>query len=380
MKTTSKKIIFMISIASFLVTTAMGINIVLLPIILKTNNISEFYIGVSAVIDLGAGLLIAPHLNKISKHITTTKLGIISLLTYSILILFIPFFINYIIWLCYMVIFGLFWFCFFTINNTILNQYINNKHRSLIISLNTTIICLGITTGSAIVKFIGTDNYILYILCSILTLSTAIIYYISLSNLKIKFSHTTNQKLSYFIKKRPDIFLGRLFQEYISTTILVFMVIYGINNGFTPENAALIISFYTLSTVFDLLIGYISDRTNRLKHLSTSIIIATILMFIIYRFADQYYIILLSTFLLGTAIGYMYINCNSELNSYFKKEELIAANSCYSMTGNIGGIFASIVTGLLLQNLGNIGIFLPAAFLTICYFIIITYKKYAKNI
>ena len=82
-------------------------------------------------------------------------------------------------------------------------------------------------------------------------------------------------------------------------------------------------------------------------------------MFFIYIFASKYYLMLLLIFLLGISAGYVYINCNSELNSYFPKEDLVAANSCYSMSGNLGGILASLITGLLLQNLGNIGIFLP---------------------
>lgn len=367
--------VIIIAITSLLITIAMGINIVLFPVILKENNISEFYIGFSAVIDLLAGILIAPYLGHISRKIPITRFTIIFLITYSIIILVIPFFIHYLVWLFYMVILGIFWFSFFTINNTILNHSISNKYRSLIISLNTTIICIGITIGSALVKIYGSNNYLLYIICSLCTITTAIIFITTLSKITITIPETINNKISYFLKKRPDIFLGKFFQEYITTTIFVFIVIYGINNGISAENAALIISFYTLSTIFDILIGYLSDQIRPLRLLNHSIISATIIMFCIYYFADQYYILLLLAFLLGITIGYMYINCNSALNSYFSKKELINANSCYAMSGSFGGIFASLITGFLLQYFGNIGIFLPVMFISICYFLIIRTKS-----
>ena len=358
---------------NFLFTISLGIAMILFPLILKNNGYGEFFIGISAAVELLAGITVAPYISRFSHKISTHKLTAIFTLINIPIILIIPFFVNYGIWLIYIAIIGISWFSYFSLSQAIINLNIGNKNRSFIISCSTNVFCLGLIIGSIIIRLIGNNTYIPYIICATLYVTIVLILIHKVKPLK-ESSSQQQQQFRYFIRKKPKIFLARFFQQYISHTIFLFIVIYGINNGFTAKNSALLITSFALSAIFDLFLGYMLDKINRIRILNITIIISTILMFNIYYFATEYIIILGTLFILGIASGLMYIGCSSEINR-FNKADLIAANSCYSMVGNIGGMSSALITGFMLQTTGNIGIFIPIFIIAICYFSLNYYNK-----
>jgi sugar phosphate permease len=163
----------------------------------------------------------------------------------------------------------------------------------------------------------------------------------------------------FYFKQRPQLFLSKFFQEYVSMTFFIFMVAFGIRNGLSPEDAALIISFYTLSGFFHILIGFLCDKISRVKMINSAIFCSAAMVGLIYLNSTNYHLILAFAFVAGTCAATMAIAIGSEVNNFFPKEDLVSANGYLGMIANYGGITASLITGFLLQFVGNLGIALP---------------------
>ena len=150
---------------------ALGLNIAIFPVILKNNGVGEFFMGISGMVELSIGIFIAPYLNKLCDKIPAPKLISIFLLIYAALMLILPFYQNYILWLIFMIPMGASWFSYYALASSLYNQNLSNEKRGFMFSLFTLSIVSGLAIGTFIIKFIGSTNYLAFIICAILALS-----------------------------------------------------------------------------------------------------------------------------------------------------------------------------------------------------------------
>ncbi len=364
----------------FLFFATVGISAVIFPVILHNNGVSKVLIGFGTFIHLLSGALIAPYINKLSYKIKPQYIISFFVMLFGVIILIAPFYLNYYFWSFLMILEGISFFACISLKHGILQMTLNYKNRSLYIGVVSTTICVALALGSSLVKFISGAEYIINIIAFLLCLTMFIVlmFFIDTNNrhLKKKF----NKSILNFIKKKPEIFLAKFTQEYISVSIITLIVIYGINNGYSAKESALFVSFYTISGLIDIFVAKISKKIGTIKIINISIFCIFIIILLVYVATSNYILFCSILFVLGCFIGAIYVPVSMHLNSSVSTTELILVSNSLNLVTCVAGSFASLLTAYIFQLLGNIGFFLPMLVVIILYYLFIIYYKYKKSI
>ena len=364
-----------IFISTFFFYLAHGVVLTTYPIVLKQNGISEVFIGVSAIIFFVSGALMARFLNRLTYIFKASNIATTLIFIYGLVVLiFFSNFINLFVWFFVIAVVGLGFFVYTPIASSIINSIVSDKFRPLILSLYTTSLCLGITAGSLLVRFFPEGNLIYKI--AFISASISSFCYILINCQNHLKKNTGTEKMWNMVKKRPDLYFAKLVKEYISATILSFIVVLGFNNGYTVAEVALFITSYMLSGSLNVFIGLLAMKIrNRMRVIILTLAVSTTSTLLIYFFLDQYYFICALLFVIGICTGIIILLSMVETSNFFEKTEYIAANSALHITVSIAGVLSGFLTGLLMRYLGNIGFFIPIFILSSVYFIYVFLRK-----
>ncbi len=355
--------------------TAMGMNLVVFPVILKANNFSESFIGLSVITELMAGIIFAVAIVKLLQKIGAKKFLFFGTSIYFMVMMLIGNFINFPIWLCLIMLIGIYWYGFSMIKQSWYNTIIPNKGRNLLISINTIVLSFGFASGSYIVSFTGNLNPYNLDLAFVF----ALISWISISLIKTpmpKIHDKLSHDVTKYFKVRPFLYFVKFTQEIITISIMSFIVIYAINVGFTPEQGAMLAGLYSLSAILNMCSAKILDRYNyKIIFLLVSVIISFVLMSL-FVFKDTFYIIATCCFLSGFLASFYFIGCEAEVNYFFNDHDRVGANNALSFVTNLGGVFGCVLTGFLMSVIGDIGFVLPSILGQVIVFVIIVSNRF----
>ncbi len=348
-----------ILIAIYCFFTAMGMNLVVFPVILKENNFSETYIGLSVITELLAGIVFAVAIVKLLQKIGAKKFLLLGTSVYFVIMMLIGDFVNFTIWLGYILLVGIYWYGFSMIKQSWYNTIIPNKGRNLMISINTIVLSFGFASGSYIVSFMGSlnpYNLDLAFVFSLIALIAISLIKTPMPKIHDKLAHDVTK----YFKVRPFLYFSKFAQEIITISILSFIVIYAINIGYSYEHGAILAGLYSLSAVLHLLSARILDRydyKNICLIVSCSLICILMGLFLLTK---PFYIIAFLCFLSGFLTSFYYIGCEAEVNYFFADNDRVGANNALSFVTNLGGVFGCVLTGFLMSCFGDIGFVLPS--------------------
>ncbi len=369
-----KKNLFLLSIVTFSYYIVVGLALSVFSIVLKENNINDFLIGFSDSVRRLSGIVFMLFVPFLVNKFGLYKISMLSILLYTITLLLMPFFANYYLWIFYIVLFGAGMMAFMTFIDSVLNVMVNNENRSKVNGLINVIVLLGIAAAPVVLKFTSAASYFVFALCGVLN----IINLVSYSKLKTKYrdiSFIKNLQLARFVKELPYVFLSKIFLEFLGATLFVFTVIYANSNGYSYENAGLLLSLYCLSgLIFSYATGYLYNRARDRESLLIKGTLVTIgLIFMIPIVIGNPYFLFTIYFLLGISTGFIHLGCLIILNENYKKEELISVNSTLAIVGSISMIFAGIISGFFMERFNSM--IMPIAIFGLIYTLIIFANK-----
>ena len=341
--------------------TAMGINIVIFPVILKYNNLSETMIGFSVIVELLAGIIFAHQIVRLLKSQGVKPfLKAATCLHFGIMML-IGHYPNFIIWLGFVSLIGVYWYAFSMIKQSWYNTIIPNKNRNFWISINTMVLCSGFASGSYIVSLLGSLNLYNFIISS----SFSYLAYYCMSLIKTplpEIRDDVSHKVAEYLRAQPLLYFAKFTQEVVSISILSFVVIYAIDVGFAPEQGAILASCYTLSALLNLFVARCLDKFCHRRIFLIASMCLSISLIGMFCFQEDFRLLAILCFASGFFVSFYYIGCEARVNYFFCKNQRIGANNSLSFVTNCGGIVGCILTGFLMYHIGNIGFILPALF------------------
>ena len=176
LKINSKTKILFLLLSVMFYFAVVGMSAVLIPLILKTNNVSKTLIGLSDNIKIITGLLMLMILPKIASKMGIVATGIFSLILYGISMLLLPFYKNFFVWSILIFFFGAGFIIFRTMEETLANVIATNKNRAKIMGLISTFMLVGLSFGPIITKIFSTSSYINYIIAFTFLMLSAIFF------------------------------------------------------------------------------------------------------------------------------------------------------------------------------------------------------------
>jgi MFS family permease len=352
----------------FLLAIAVGINSAILPTKLISAGYSSIYIAFSALIETVAAIFIMNFLSKIvAKFSAFWTIFSFSLVLFCN-ILAIKFVENYVIWLIFIALNGMAFMSIAIIRNAWINAMVQDKNRSIIVALSSTVFCVGFAIGPFLVKFIGANNYSSFVFSSSLTLASLLI--LSFAKFSQPKKIDSNKiKIKEFVKNTPHAAFARFLNEAMIASIIFLAIIFGAKLNYSFENSALFISCFMVSGFFDVYAGLLLRKNKIEKIMRLGFFLSLFVSFLAFIFREYYYVLLVAFFCFGASIALSFIAALTEVNSSYKKERLTAANATLQIIASSGAIFGCLFSGILMEFFSFYGFFLALAFYSVAYLV-----------
>ena len=377
MLTKHKSIILLLTSVALLA-CAFGINVVAFPATLTAYNISPIKVGIASVFELSAGIIISFFLSRI-----VAKMGIMKSLFffasfYALCVAAIYYFVNFYFWLLLIFVIGACWFAFFTIRQSWLNMIVENKNRSVVLAIFSSVLCAGVALGPIFVKIFGIEKNTIFLISASL-IFLAFLVLLPLQENKNQDTDAKRISLKQFFTDNPRCFLARLFFEIQSDCILVFGVIFGIKIGLKSEDAGLLTSAFMISGLFDVLIGFLVKKNDPYKIMNLGFFSALICGILIILFHQSYVFLLAIYFFLGSSVALVFISSSTIINNQYGVKQMVAANSTFQSIAVIGMLLGSVIGGIFMEIFSFYGFALTIIFSNLAYLIFIFFYGQKQN-
>jgi MFS family permease len=285
-------------------------------------------------------------------------------------ILSISFYQNFPLWLMLIFISGMSWFCITTLRYSWANNLLFDKSRAKILGIFSSVMCLGLTLGPIIVKFIGAGNYLNFVISSFcISLSCLILLLIKAQQPKIDKPLFEN-KILQIIKKDYRIFFARFLLDFHSIILVIFTVIYGMSNNFSAEDAGLLVSAFMGIGLFDFIIGFLINPKFYNRYFNIGFSGCLISIIALHFLIHNYYTAVLIYIIYGWFSSLIFITAMSSANNNKKSANAVAINSALQASGSFGSVVGILFGGILIELFEGHGFIISIALCNLTFLII----------
>jgi MFS family permease len=365
-------------LSAFLFTFSAGINAVSFPLILYQNHVSPVLIGVIEGIEILAGILVARFLYGLSHKIGTLRMILIFAVIEAAMILILPLYYSFLWWTILVFISGLSWFIIIALRQSWLNIVTTNNHRSMILAMNSTMLCAGFALGPMVVKIFGAGQYLVFVVSAILVLVSCF----SLLFIRKHQPELNDEKIDYLqiIKTHRNSFIARFLLDLQCVVIILFTVIYGLKNGLTAENSGILVSAFMLVGLADFFIGWMIKNRELQKYINFGFFGALISMAFLPFVIQNYYLAIVVYAVYGWFVSLIFISVITKVNHNQNKKDLIALNSTLQAVGGFGALFGTVLVGIFMQIFDANGFVILIVLANLSYFLFNQISGSIKNI
>ena len=357
----------------FLFATAMGIDFVTFPTILTRNGFNASDIGIAFALEILGGIITSFFLSNFVAKLGMMRALKITSYTYGIIILLIYFCKNFWLWIAFVFAMGCSWFIYVITRQSWLNMILKNHQRGVAIGIFSMLISAGFAIGPIIVRFCGAENYLSFLISSLLVfLSFFLLKHLPVASSNVESRHIP---LKEFFKHNPRAFMTRFFLDFQTYLLLTFTVIFGRKIGLSYELAGLLITAYMSTGFFDVFVGFLLQKTSPYKLINIGFLVCLYSFISIALYNKSYLFLLISYFTFGLGIACIYVSVFKVMNEDYEKEKLVAANATFQLIGSLGALCSSLFGGFLVDIFGIQGF--PIAIILGCVFylsFLVTYK------
>lgn len=378
-------------LAAITQSVAIGMCAIVFPVALEERGVSTSMIGMILAMDSIAAFLCALCVSIILRTIGMKAGMLISCLASTMSILALSVASRLIFWSLGVFVTGFGSFMFIMLLQAWINS-IEFKRKGLILALYSTLLSIGLAIGPVAVTHLDAS----YVLMRPFLLKVAALS--GLSDLLIVKSQVTFYAASLIsCMSLIPVLLGMMFVPELKVGsearvwevimrakgpmfaqamgavsfagVTSFITIYGYKNGLTVSDSALLLTFFMTGTiVLEAPLSWISDYIDRRFVIViasfASLVCAVYLPMAIY-FTSAARMLL---FFWGGFTGCIYSTSMALINDRFKGNELVAANSGYSLMESLGGTVGVLMIGFFMDLAGTDGLPYVIMFASILYF------------
>ena len=323
-----------------------------------------FYIGI-----LGGSKLAPLMINRVG-HVRVFA-ALASLIS-DCFILF-PVFPSEYVWFVLRVVVG---FCFsgvYVVSESWLNDVSTNENRGKILSFYLVIQTLGLVLAQILLNFADPSGYSLFIIASVvLSLSfTPILLSVAPAP---PFETTKPMGLIDLYNTSPLGVVGLLLLGGVFGAIFGMTAIFGTESGMTVSQISIFVAvIYFGGMLFQMPIGWFSDRMDRRYLIIILSSIAAFFSIIIFIINYNFFIYLMFSFIIGGVANPLYSLFIAYTNDFLEHEDMAAAAGGLVFINGLGAIIGPIIVGILMSKFGPDSFF---AYLGVMLFLTSLYALY----
>lgn len=368
-----------IFISIFLSSMAYGILMVMIALRLEANVKNEILISLSTITQIGAGVIFSRFLPILGQKSGLVKSIIYSSLVAGVSALLLYRYFGYLPWLITIYVMGTSLFTMGVSRNTLMINSTPLQLRAIIISISTSLVAFGNALGPIILNLIKTnDEFVSFALASSLYVAS-IFPLLRLSKADSKIKQDKKIGVWRYVKNSPKIMFGGFCASYAMSSCSAFAIIYGIHGHHMDKaEASLLLSSFLFGTAFYIPLGFLCNHFNRRFIMIFSAIMALLCIGEIYFNSNRQNIFLMFFLLYGSLSG-IKLTSMVLISEKYKSTQRLAVNSAYSRITLLGTIFGLLITGMMMRNFENKGLWISVA-LILTIFLIFCLGNYGAKL
>lgn len=330
---------------------ALGFTFQLLPLLMEEQHVPAWLIGLNTAMGPIGILLAGPILPHIIGRVGPKRMAycaVAFIVTALITFKSVP---SLYVWFPLRFCFGIVTGALFTISEAWILTFAGHGNRGRIMGIYTSVMAISFSVGPFILPLTGTDGWLPWIIGIIcLCLGTLPLTFVNVDN--DLFHDEEGGSFLRVIKRAPLLLFAVATATLFDSVFISFFSIFGLRSGLTLQTASWLLGAGILgNTLFQFLIGTLSDRWSRVGVVASSAVITVItassLIFVVHSWLVWPVVIILAT----SAFA-VYVVALATMGDTFKGADLIAASAAFSAMWGVGGLIGPPLVGAAIDTFG----------------------------
>jgi len=256
-----------------------GLSSPLIAFKLLNAGMSESAIGVNAAMHAVGVFLIAPFLPALFRRYRPLTLIVVSLCAITVIFMLFGV-VSFPMWFLLRMGLGVFSEIIMVQTETWLNGSTVERARGKVLALYTAGMSLGFATGPLILAWTGSDGNLAFYVASVLA-ALAIVFIFTSGMPRVEGHEAKPETLGNSLKLAALPIMATVLNAAVEVLGMNFLSLYAIKLGWSESASALLISVLMFGAILlQLPIGWLADRVDRLKLMTTLAFIAAALAFV----------------------------------------------------------------------------------------------------
>jgi MFS family permease len=253
---------------------------------------------------------------------------------------------DYWAWLVLRAVFGCALTALFVMSEYWINAIAPPAHRGFVLGLYTTVLAAGFAAGPAILGLVGTSGSAPFSI-GVALFAIAAVPVLLGARRAPKLEQAARVSVLGFLGAAPVATMAGLLHGAIETAGLGLLPVYAIQAGLGAETGAFLVSLFALgNVVFQLPVGYVSDRVDRRKLLLTLATLGACGAIVLpSALAVSFPVFCALLVVSGGIVGSLYAVGLAHLGARYKGAELASANAAFIMLYSIGMLVGPPIVG-----------------------------------
>ena len=330
---------------------ALGFTFQLLPLLMEEQHVPAWLIGLNTAMGPIGILLAGPILPHIIGRVGPKRMAycaVAFIVTALITFKSVP---SLYVWFPLRFCFGIVTGALFTISEAWILTFAGHGNRGRIMGIYTSVMAISFSVGPFILPLTGTDGWLPWIIGIIcLCLGTLPLTFVNVDN--DLFHDEEGASFLRVVKRAPLLLFAVATATLFDSVFISFFSIFGLRSGLTLQTASWLLGAGILgNTLFQFLIGTLSDRWSRIGVVASSAVITVItassLIFVVHSWLVWPVVIILAT----SAFA-VYVVALATMGDTFKGADLIAASAAFSAMWGVGGLIGPPLVGAAIDTFG----------------------------
>lgn len=321
-----------------------GLSSPLIAFKLLNAGVSESVIGINAAMHAVGVFLIAPFLPALFRRFSPLTLIVVSLC--AIAVIFVLFgVVSFPMWFLLRMGLGLFSEIIMVQTETWLNGSTVERARGKVLALYTAGMSLGFATGPLILAWTGSDGNLAFYVASVLAVLAIVLIFTS-GMPRVEGHEENPETLRNSLKLAALPIMATVLNAAVEVLGMNFLSLYAIKLGWSESASALLISVLMFGAIIlQLPIGWLADRVDRPRLMTTLAFIAAALAFVwpyILAFHLLSYVML---FIWGGIFVGIYTVAITSVGERFKGGQLAGIYAAMSVAWGAGALAGPLLGG-----------------------------------
>ncbi len=330
---------------------ALGFTFQLLPLLMEKQHFPAWVIGLNTAMGPIGILLAGPILPRFIGKIGPKRMAYYAVGFIMAALLIFKLTPSLYIWFPLRFLFGIATGALFTISEAWILTFAGAGNRGRIMGIYTSVMAVSFSFGPFMLPFTGTDGWlpwVIGVLC--LGLGTLPLAFVDVSD--DIFHDEEGGNFFRVIKRAPLLLFAVGTATLFDSVFISFFSIFGMRSGLTLQTASWLLGAGIVgNTLFQFLIGTLSDRWSRVGVVACTAVI-TVVMSIALIFVVNSWLVWPTVVILATSAFAVYVVALATMGDTFKGADLIAGSAAFSAMWGVGGLIGPPVVGFAIDKFG----------------------------